>query len=213
MMPPASIRDRILEAARKEPAPTRDRARDRRRMALSFGVAIALASFALVGSMGPLPRPFLFACGAGWSLVAFVGTLVGLSRGQMMLGRSTRALVATASAIAPVVLAWILMLVFYMQPPHVAPPMHVHLVCCAMGIAFAAAPLGAMLWIRRGTDPVHPAATGATLGSAAGAWGGLLIHLHCPYVDPAHVVAGHVLPIVLLAIAGALAGRRLLVVR
>lgn len=213
MMPPASVRDRILEAARKESAPWRDRVRDRRRMALSFGAAIALASFALAGSIGSLPRPFLFACAAGWSIAAFAVTLVGLSRGAMMLGRSTRALVLSAAALAPFVLGWILMLVFYMQPPCIKPAPYVHLVCCALGIAFAAAPLAAMLWVRRGSDPVHPTQTGAVLGAASGAWGGLLIHLHCPFADPTHAVLGHVVPIVLVAIAGAFVGRRVLAVR
>src|SRR6185436_21066517 len=97
---------------------------------------------------------------------------VGMDRGPMMLGRSTRVLVVCAAALPAVVLGWVLAMIAWMQPPCTSPPMHDHLVCFAIGIGFAAAPLAAMLWARRGTDPVHPGATGAALGAAAGAWGG-----------------------------------------
>ena len=208
-----SVRDRILEAASKEPAPSRERVRAQRRLVLAIGAAVSLAAFGALGFMGPLPRPFLLACALGWSAIALIVTRLGLVRGPMMLGSSTRSLAVAASAIGPLVIGWVQTLFYAMQPPCVAPAPRVHLVCCVIGIAFATGPLAAMLWVRRGSDPVHPAATGAAIGAAAGAWGGLLIHLHCPYADPVHTVIGHVLPIVLLAALGAILGRRLLAVR
>jgi hypothetical protein len=213
LMPPSSVRDRILEAARKKPAPTRDQAAARRRMVIAWGAAVSMAAFALIGSMGSLPRAFLFACAAGWSIVALATTLVGLARGPMMLGRPTRVLVVVAAALPVLVLGWVLAMIAWMKPPCEAPPMYEHAVCFAIGIGFAIAPLAAMLWVRRGTDPVHPGATGAALGAASGAWGGLLIHLHCPYADPLHMVLGHVLPIAVLAGIGVLLGRRVLGIR
>lgn len=212
-MPPNALRDRILAEAKKKPSLARDKKQGQKRMALAYGAAIAMAGFALMGSIGRLPRPFLFACAIGWALVSLVTTLVGLGRGPMMLGRPTRVLVVFAAALPAVVLAWVLAMIAWMKPPCDPTPVHTHFTCFAIGIAFAAAPLAAMLWVRRGTDPVHPGATGAALGAAAGAWGGLLIHLHCPYAEPLHMFLGHVLPIAALAILGLFLGRRILSLR
>ena len=64
-----------------------------------------------------------------------------------------------------------------------------------------------MTWVRRDTDVKHPKATGAALGSAAGAWGGAFLEGHCPSLDIVHMTLGHALPIVVLALLGALFGR------
>jgi hypothetical protein len=213
IQPPSSLRDRILEAAKKEEAPARDRVRMQRRLAVAIGIAVSTAIFAAVGAMGPLPRSFLLACAAGWTAVSAVVMTAGLARRKAMLGMTTRALVFAAAGLAPLVFAWIAMLVMAMKPPCVAPEPKEHLVCFSLGLVFAAAPFAAVMWVRRGTDPVHPGATGAALGASAGALGGMLIHLHCPYADPMHALVGHVLPIALLGAIGALVGRRLLAVR
>jgi hypothetical protein len=55
--------------------------------------------------------------------------------------------------------------------------------------------------------------TGAALGVAAGAWGAVLIDLHCEMTDPLHVLLGHMLPVVLLAITGTLVARSVLAIR
>ena len=86
-------------------------------------------------------------------------------------------------------------------------------VCLVIALAMATAPLLAFMLLAKGSDPVHPRAMGAALGAAAGAWGALGIGLHCPYAFPAHVALGHVLPVLLLAGIGALAGGRLVGVR
>jgi hypothetical protein len=51
----------------------------------------------------------------------------------------------------------------------------------------------------------RPALTGAALGVAAGACSWLLVDLWCPVAHPEHIALGHLLPLVLLAGAGALA--------
>ena len=73
--------------------------------------------------------------------------------------------------------------------------------------------LAAFLFLRRGSDPVHPRASGAALGAAAGAWASVLIHLHCPVAATDHVLLGHLAPVLFLSLAGVLVGRRLLGVR
>jgi hypothetical protein len=76
-----------------------------------------------------------------------------------------------------------------------------------------ALPLVALLAPRRGTDPVHPAVTGAALGMTAGAWTAMMAYLRCPHPSAFHCIAAHVAPTLLLTVAGALLGHALLRVR
>jgi hypothetical protein len=50
--------------------------------------------------------------------------------------------------------------------------------------------------------------TGAALGMAAAIAAGGLVDLWCPVANVEHLLRGHILPLVLLAALGALAGRR-----
>jgi hypothetical protein len=51
---------------------------------------------------------------------------------------------------------------------------------------------------------------GAALGAAAGAWGGLAVFAFCPSGELQHLLAGHVLPIVLFTLTGGFALSRTL---
>jgi hypothetical protein len=74
-------------------------------------------------------------------------------------------------------------------------------------------PLVALILARRGSDPVHPGATGAAIGAAVGCATGVLLDLWCPIADPSHVFFGHILPLLALSLAGVLLGRWLLDLR
>jgi hypothetical protein len=67
--------------------------------------------------------------------------------------------------------------------------------------------------LRRGSDPVHPVATGAALGAACGAAAGVMVELWCPVAAPRHVAIGHILPITIVSILGALLGSRVIAMR
>jgi hypothetical protein len=81
--------------------------------------------------------------------------------------------------------------------------------CLALSLLVAAGPLLSFLAIRRGT-PVQPALNGAVIGFAAGAFAWVAADLWCPVGYVPHVLLGHVLPLAVLAGAGALLGRALL---
>jgi len=204
-----SLRDRILDAAKKEPSPSRAQTMQRRAM---FAMATLLVSAAALASLGvsPLPRSFLVQCAVGWGAIALVATAAALARTKTMLGLPTRALALAATFAAPLVFAWAMAILEIEDAGTPAPPIKAHFVCFVMALALAALPLAFFLFVRRRSDPVHPRATGAAIGAAAGAWGGLLVHLHCPFANPAHMLFGHVLPIVALAIAVALVSERIL---
>ena len=70
-------------------------------------------------------------------------------------------------------------------------------------------PLLSFLAIRR-SAPVQPALNGAGLGLAAGACAWVAVDLWCPVAYVPHLLLGHVLPLFVLAGAGALLGQALL---
>jgi hypothetical protein len=87
------------------------------------------------------------------------------------------------------------------------------LACGAMTIAQGALPLLALLLPRRGSDPVHPALTGAALGMTAGGWAVVMAYLRCPHAAMTHALLAHVVPTLALAALGAALGGWLLRLR
>jgi hypothetical protein len=85
--------------------------------------------------------------------------------------------------------------------------------CLRLSILTGALPLFAALASWRHTDPITPAATGAAFGAGAGLGSAVLVDLWCPVSYVPHLLLGHVLPIVILAAAGALIGWRVLAIR
>jgi hypothetical protein len=75
------------------------------------------------------------------------------------------------------------------------------------------APMIGALWLRRGSDPVHPRAAGAALGAAIGAGTWVLVDLWCPVAYVPHLLLGHVLPLLLIILCGAALGGPLLGLR
>jgi hypothetical protein len=136
-----------------------------------------------------------------------------MMRGKSMLGMPREALAWIAIASAPVLFAWAVLWVYVFPPPVLAVGMRAHAVCFFATLGLSLGPFAALAFVRRASDPVHPGATGAVVGAAAGGWGSVLIDLHCPASAADHIALGHVLPALVLAIAGALVGARVLGVR
>jgi hypothetical protein len=81
--------------------------------------------------------------------------------------------------------------------------------CFAMSVATGSSVLVALLAAWRRVDPMSPVATGAAFGAGAGLGSALLIDLWCPVSHLPHLLVGHVLPIAVLAAAGAIGGNLL----
>ena len=79
-----------------------------------------------------------------------------------------------------------------------------------MSVATGGILLFALLLAWRRLDPMSPTATGAAFGAGAGLGSALLIDLWCPVSYLPHLLVGHVLPIAVLAAAGAAVGRWIL---
>ena len=89
-------------------------------------------------------------------------------------------------------------------------PDRVGLRCLVLGVGTGGLMLFAALMSWRRSDPVTPRATGAAFGAGAGLGSALLVDLWCPVGYVPHLLLGHVLPIAILALAGALVGGRVL---
>jgi hypothetical protein len=119
--------------------------------------------------------------------------------------------------VAPVLLVlWTLSWTFvFPEAAHACPPniSPFGARCRDLTLAVSAVPLLALLFARRQTDPVHPAASGAALGAALGSLVGFAVDVQCGCAAIQHVLLGHVLPVAVIAGVGALSGNWLLAVR
>ena len=164
---------------------------------------------------GGRPYGYVGLVAIGWSALVIGASRWMLRPGPSMLGRPRPKLLQLAVGLPPSLLA-VSCVASIMYPETLRAPAygwHVHLVCALMTGAMSLAPVGVALWFFRRSDPVRPAVTGAALGAIAASWGGAVIAIQCPHPEPLHVALGHVGPIALTAVVGAMIGARLLSLR
>lgn len=216
--PHPELRRRVLAAASAARVAARTKGMRRRTLAIAAGFAAPLAISLSPGwpRAGGRPAAYVITLAAAWFAVGLTATWAGVSRGRSMLGRPAvwRVLVAALTPAALLATALVTALAW----PHtgtgddgagIAP----HVVCVVVAMVCALGPLAAFASVRRASDPVAPRLTGAAMGAAAGAWGALFIELHCAHTSASHIVLGHVLPVVLLTLLGAIVGGRVLAIR
>lgn len=212
MTPPdlePDLKRRVLAAAQDEPSPTRGEAQ-RRASWLIAGAAIGMvAAYLLVVSVmdAPFERPGVLSLGAfaGALSIAASALWISLARGRSTLGRPRGALIASAASAPALLLGWKLGWSGALGAVAEAPA-RLGLRCLLLCLITSALPLTLLLLARRGTDPRHPAVTGAALGAAVGAlaWG--LTDLWCPVTGPRHLLLGHLLPVLVVTAVGAVVG-------
>jgi hypothetical protein len=210
---PPDMKARILQATRALPSQTRhEGAREAARlMALSLAAAVLLF-FAFDPLHHGAGRPWWFLAGTffGWVGVASWATWGTMRKGRTVLGGTRRTLVLIAAFTPAVLFAFMLAWNLVYPASLTAFPGRLGLKCFGLSLSIGACPLIAASIARRASDPVHPIAAGAALGAAAGAWSGVLVDLWCPAAYPSHIALGHILPILVLLLAGALLGKYLL---
>ncbi len=215
MIPSTELKTRVLESARREAAPTRLEARKWRIVALGasmlIGAILGIAMIQTWGSFfrGSRPLAFIVGTALGWVGLAGVASWIALG-GRSMLGRPRMWLLGLAVAAPLLLLGWMSLWNAFFPTTLEPCPTRPGRMCADVTISFALVPLVAVLLLRRNSDPVHPGATGAVLGLAAGTWAGIVIDLSCGCADPVHVARGHILPVIGLMLLGTLLGRRIL---
>jgi hypothetical protein len=211
----AELRAHVLETAKQDPAPTRAQLVTRRRAAMSAAILISLAIFVAMGGVRASPRPdaLVVTSALGSMILAFGVASMTFGRARSMLGRP-RALLTSIALFTPIALfSW--RAIATAQYPNMAVEWTERsgVRCLLLSGALALAPVIVALWLRRGSDPVHPRATAAGLAAAVGASVWVLVDLWCPVGYVPHLLLGHVLPLTLLIAVSALVGGWLLKVR
>ena len=202
------LRARVLAEVARAPSPTRADHKRRILLVAAIGTIATVSLFVGMGGMSPGTRPVeMIAFTVGFGLVA-AAVLTRLSSGPngSMLGRPRTQLLTAVVLTAPVLA--VVALCATIAWPEPAAGEHVesmtHLGCGAMSIAQGALPLVVLLLPRRGSDPVHPAITGAALGMTAGAWSVVMAYLRCPHAAAMHCILAHVVPTLILTGLGAI---------
>jgi hypothetical protein len=179
---------------------------------LGVSIVVAATVFQLAGGLAhSAGRPFgiTLTLGGGWMAASTLLAWLVVSRGGSTLPRRPT-LLGAAALLAPVVL-FLWMRAFYGS--YSEPYERVGYRCLGYTLVMAATPLAAFLSLRRGAEPRRPSVLGAAGGAACGAWAGVIVDLWCPLTAPRHALVGHVLPLVLLILVGAVLGGRLLGLR
>lgn len=215
MMPPESLKLRVLEAVRQRPMPPRTD-----RLAFSIGLA-ALAAMAMLAVLqwapplfgevgGPLHAAGRPASSGAWILagtlaLALSSTWLVLPSRRSMLSPARGLLLAVAIGVPVLVGAWLVL----WHPSYADPFSRAGWRCFALTALTAPWPFAVLAYLGRRLEPRHPGTAGAALGSVAGAWAAVMIELWCPLAAQEHVLMGHVLPLVVLTLAGSAIGVRM----
>jgi hypothetical protein len=131
-----------------------------------------------------------------------------LGRGRSMLGRSRLFLVIVAT-LAP--LAWLFWKIYWSAQYAEGLdrwPSRVGFRCFALSLALGTLPLAAMLFKRRGTAYAYPGVAGGAIAVGLGLGVATLVDAWCPVAYVPHLLLGHVLPLIILALSGFWFGRK-----
>lgn len=205
---PQDLEARLMAAIQRTPSPTRRAARVWQWLVLPVSVIVAAVLFGANDGpeQGRAGRDtwFYVASVACWATVALVSFWSALGRERTASWRPRSALLACAVGTPTVLLLAMIALGALDPAMSEIHPEKWGRMCLPLTLAAAVFPMVALLYARRESDPVHPASSGAALGSACGAAAGIMVEVWCPVSTARHIALGHVLPIVLLAFAGAL---------
>lgn len=204
------LRERVLAAVAAQPA--RTRAQGHRR-ALAAYAAVALALTAIFEAAGGVahasarPAAISQSIAAGTAVLAVVATWGAL--GAPVSGRRATTLAALVALLPLAAFAWLA----GWHGTYVEPADKFGWRCLALTTSMGALVLASVVFVRRGTVAVRPTLEGAAAGVAGGAIATVLVDAWCPLTNAAHVLHGHVAPMVALGVVGAACGKWLLAVR
>jgi hypothetical protein len=213
MMPPDELKARVLEAVRQRPMPRRTD-----RLPTTIGLA-ALAAVAMsvvlqwgppvFGEVGGLAhaagRP---ASSGAWILAGTLVLAVSSTwlvlpfRRRSMLSPPRALLLGVAIGVPLLVGAWLVL----WHTTYADPFTRTGWRCFALTVMTAPWPFAALAYASRRVEPRYPGTAGAALGAVAGAWAAVMVELWCPLAVHDHVLVGHVLPLLVLALAGSAIG-------
>lgn len=149
------------------------------------------------------------------AVLAASSTLFALWQGRDGLGISPLSLMSIAALVVPVYAA-----LTVLRPLHSGAADDVALTgvaispwglrCLLVATVVSVPALAILAAALRRAAAVSSRLRGAALGAAAGAWGGFAVFVFCPSGNVQHLLVGHVLPIAIFTLLGAVALARVL---
>jgi hypothetical protein len=209
----ADLRARILDEAKKTPAPTRAEHQKRVTIVVTVGTLATTVLFFAMGGFAKGTRPAeLVGFTAGFALLSAVilTRLSGTRRTSPLPGPRSVLLTACIAAAPMLAISVLGATMMWPEAGHEDVSTKSHIACALMTIVQGALPLVVLMVPRRGSDPVHPVITGAALGMTAGAWTAAMAYLRCPHASASHCILAHVVPTLALTAIGAVLGRMFL---
>jgi hypothetical protein len=206
------MKQRILAELSRHPSRTRKEGQ--RRLVVSYLVAVlgCLVVFQAAGGVGhsagrPLYYTLLIALGSG--AVALLVSRFVLFRSLAMFGRSSTTAWLIVAGVPLATLFWL----GAWNGHYVEPMQRIGYRCLALSLSTGGILLGVALFLQKRTLAGSTGVIGAALGAACAAWGAIFVVLWCPLTNAPHACVGHVLPILLLSVVGAIVGFRVLGLR
>jgi hypothetical protein len=204
---PDHLKRQILAGVAAEPSPTRSAVRRIDAVIAAVVAVVVLGVFLAVGGVrdsgAPRSLPLMIGTFAGTLAITIAVAVFAVRRGTSMLGRP-RSHLLFAIIVAPLVLfTWKVLYSSLFDGGLDFWVTRVGHKCLGLSMLLGILPLLALVRSRRGQALRHPRGSGAALGLLAGMMATTLVDLWCPVAHPVHVAYGHVLPILLLAAAGA----------
>lgn len=215
MRDPSLSRAELLAAAAREPAPTRTQLRGRAFALGALGVFVALGAFFALGGFrdGGLPRErplVLLTFGGTAALTATWAAVTLRPLAAWTLSRAHRRLLLVA---APTLLfAWKVGWSAQYAGGTDWWPERPGVRCLGVSLVLGAPVLAALLAMQRRSAPRDAGLSAAGLGALAGLFAALLVDLWCPVGHPAHVLIGHVLPMLTWTAVAGRVGRRIVAI-
>jgi hypothetical protein len=210
--PSEDLKLRLLREVASAPASTRTAESLRAAWLLGCAVAASIATYLVLGGVRITGRPISLVVGTvlGTALIAALTLWGVVARGRAMSGRAS-AWLTTVALLSPLALfGWKLWWSLQYEGGLDRWPSRAGFRCLGLSLALGALPLAAFLFIRRGTDPVHPGRAGMALGVALGLAVAPLVDAWCPVAYVPHLLLGHILPVVALGAMGLFVGRKVL---
>jgi hypothetical protein len=212
MTPSTATKDRLFAEIARHRSPTRAVSRRRALIAYSMGALACLAVFQAAGGIDHSegrPLHFTLFIAGGIAVLAVLASRGTLFRSLAMASRPTSLAWMLCGIVPLITLLWLgAWHGYYVEPFH-----RVGYRCVALGSATGAILLGVTLYLQRNTMPRSPWVMGAALGAASAAWAAIFVVLWCPLTNAPHVCVGHVFPIFLITLLGALVGSKVLAIR
>ena len=211
-VPSLELKLRILRNVEATPVPTRAIESFRAICINAAALAVTMGAYWYCGGVRITGRPTNLVIGtaAGSVVIAIAGLTFLVGRDRNMLGRPRLSLLLVAALLPMALLAW--KIYFSIQFPHGLDRWsdRAGYRCLGLALCMGLLPLLTALYSRRGTDPSHPETAGMAVGVSVGLGVAVLVDLWCPVAYLPHLLVGHVMPIVVLALLGLAVGWKLL---